>query len=255
MPRRRLIPPETCNVYTPAVLADAIACALPDSDHTAWLDPCVGKGAFLEAVARRGTPASRVTGIDLSAKLEAADRFGAVQRVTEFLSWSSETFKRFDNIVANPPYISLRELPIQIRQAALKHQSPDGTKLTLRSNCWYAFLCAALRLLKSGGSLAFVLPAAFEYADYARPLRVNLSSLFRTVGVHRCRVPIFEAVGDGAVVLIASGFGKPLASQIRREYNSLSALARGICHYGAQEKAFGAFLSRRSRQSVQLLGT
>ena len=35
------------------------------------------------------------------------------------------------------------------------------------ANYWVPFLVAGMRLLKPGGSLAYILPAAWEYANYA----------------------------------------------------------------------------------------
>ncbi|MGA2657098.1 MAG: hypothetical protein ABSH34_06220 [Verrucomicrobiota bacterium] len=79
-------------------------------------------------------------------------------------------------------------------------------KVPLGANYWYAFLCASLHLLKLEGSLAFVLPAAWDYACYAAPLRNIIHTLFQNVEVHRSRSPIFQEVQEGAVVVVAEGF-------------------------------------------------
>ena len=57
-----------------------------------------------------------------------------------------------------------------------------------------AFLIAGMRLLKPGGSLAYVLPAAYEYANYARALREVCEASFYELDVHRVSVPMFDKV-------------------------------------------------------------
>ncbi len=225
---RKVLPPPSCDVYTPSVLAKAMVRTLGDALDFQWLEPCVGKGAFLNALALQRVDRNRVTGIDLSSITEAADRHAMVQRSTEFLTWAAATEKRFDRIVANPPFISLSDVPSVVRKAAMRHSLPNGTPVPLGSNCWFAFLCAALRLLNPGGSLAFVLPAAFEFANYAAALRSGLPMVFSAVEVHRCKVPIFDAVEDGSVVLIARGHGSSSRRPLRRVHSDLAELAQGV---------------------------
>src|ERR1019366_6050075 len=78
-------------------------------------------------------------------------------------------------------------------------------------NCWYAFLVGSIRLLKPSGSLCFVLPAAWDFANYAEPLRSEISSHFEEVNVFRSETPLFEASGiqDGSVVLVARNLKSP----------------------------------------------
>jgi adenine-specific DNA-methyltransferase len=225
---RQPTPPPSCNVYTPESLADALVAALGDTPVARWLEPCVGKGALLEAISRGGTEKQRVVGLDLAKTSEPNDQLGRVKRSTEFLDWAARTTSRFDRIVANPPYISLRRLPAEIRTAAVLHQTPAGNPVPAGSNCWYAFLCAALRLLRPGGSLGFVLPASFEYAGYAATLREELPELFGECHVHRCQVPIFDAVDEGAVVLLCRGFGEESKAVTRGQHRTLRGLVSSL---------------------------
>ena len=225
---RTLCPPGSCNVYTPSVLADAVVLALGDFSDARWLEPCVGKGAFLQALARHGVEAKRIIGTDLASTPEPTDRLGRVRRSTEFLEWSMKTTHRFDRIVANPPFIALSGLDARVQKAALQHETPEGSKVTLSGNCWHAFLCASLRLLKRNGSIAFILPAAYEYANYARSLRLQLPSQFSDIRVHRCRTPLFEDAEDGSVVVIAKGYQTPPEISRRFIHNDLQDLVCGI---------------------------
>lgn len=224
----QLIPPASCNVYTPKVLADALIAALGDSLTARWLEPCIGKGALLEAISRGGTQKQRIVGLDLAETPEPNDRLGCVSRSTEFLDWAARTTQRFDRIVANPPYISISRLPESVKAAALQIATLRGGTIPRGANCWFAFLCASLSLLKPDGCLAFVLPAAYEYADYARDLRTDLPNHFASVDVHRCQTPIFEKVDDGAIVLVCRGFAQKSQRWQRHEHATLPDLVASI---------------------------
>lgn len=238
-------PPPSCNVFTPAVLAQAMVRALGDVPDARWLEPCVGKGAFLKSLTQHRVDASRIVGLDLCHSPEPADVHAVVRRGIEFLKWSTSTSERFDRIVANPPYVALSKVPRPIQDAALSVCSPDGAPITRGGNCWNAFLCASLGLLKEGGSIAFVLPAAFDYANYARSLRTTLPTLFARLEVHRCRAPLFDSVEEGSIVLIAQGFRKPRNASFRREYESLDDLVRGLGRPASPSRQ-----SRTSRKPV-----
>jgi len=245
-------PPPSCDVYTPAPLAKAIVKSLGDYPRALWLEPCVGTGAFLNALSASGVDARRITGTDLNPKSEPADKLAKVKRATEFLSWAIETDARYDRIVANPPFIALSSLSAEIQQSAERHQTLEGTALTRGGNCWYAFFCASLRLLRSGGSLAFVLPAAFEYANYSRSLREQLPLHFRDVIVHRCRTPLFQEVEDGSVVVVARRFKSAAKSKKRFVYDDLPQLVQGLAKDGKRGENLRYTGSVKCNDQVQL---
>jgi adenine-specific DNA-methyltransferase len=198
--------PASCRVYTPPRLAMALVRALGDEPTAEWLEPCVGKGSFLTALAERRVDSHRILAIDVDESTETADAFADTLRGTEFLSWAQTTNRRFQRIVANPPYLSLSLAPGAVRDSATRHEAPDGTPVTAGANLWYAFLCASLKVLAPGGTIGIVLPAAWDYADYALPLRRSLAGLFQTVFVHRSERPLFADVLDGSVVIVAAGY-------------------------------------------------
>lgn len=82
--------------------------------------------------------------------------------------------------------------------------------------------------------MAFVLPAAWEYADYAAPLRHAIGGVFEDVVIHRCREPLFETVLDGSIVLVARGYrGQSLVAGStmrlrRRKYNTPERLIEAL---------------------------
>jgi adenine-specific DNA-methyltransferase len=226
--------PQSCVVFTPRPLADAMVQALGDQQHATWLEPCVGGGVFLEALAATKVPPSRIRGLDLATTSSSQDHLARTIRGEEFLRWSQSTTERFSRIIANPPYIALNRMPRSVQSSALRILVPGTTrKVTLGANSWFGFLCASISLLRRRGSLAFLLPAAWEYADYAAPLRASIGQLFETVEVHRCRQPLFKAVLEGSVVLLArhchGASSRAEVSPIKRvSYRTPDALIRAL---------------------------
>ena len=199
--------PDSCVVQTPAPLANAMVAALGNRASDKWLEPCVGNGVFLNALSLLGVQQSCIVGLDVDARVRPNDRFGTVLRGKEFLRWSRSTELRFDKIVANPPYMALERLAAEIRDAAAEVSLSETIKVTRNGNAWYAFLCASIRLLNKDGSLCFLLPAAWDYANYAAPLRNLISNYFSSTDVFRTATPIFRAenVQEGSIVLLAKG--------------------------------------------------
>ena len=196
----------SCRVATPRGLADALVAALGDEPDAAWLEPSVGEGVFLEALAGAGVPADRITAVDLRDEPAPADRRATVHRGTEFLAWAAGTADRFDRVVANPPYLAARYLTGSLREAACRAVGLDGESVGAAANLWYGFLCTCVRLLRPGGHLAFVLPAAWEYANYAADARDRLPRLFDGIAILRSRRPMFRGVQDGCVLLLCRGY-------------------------------------------------
>jgi len=226
---KRLPPPPTsCMIYTPATLADAIVEAVYGSNSERWLEPSCGNGAFLEALSRKGLSRKYITAVDLDERRGSADGLAMVKRGVDFLEWAERRDMQFDTIVGNPPYVRISELQGPLRVRASATLQPSGCRIGMRGNYWYAFLCASLPLLRIGGSLAFVLPAAWDYADYAKEFRSNIYLWFKSVRVFRCLKPLFPDVQEGVVVLVCQGWGKGPGNLRRSEHSSLTDLASAL---------------------------
>lgn len=212
-------PPTQCKVYTPRPLAAALVNALGDQHNARWLEPCVGEGVFISVLTEIGVRAERITAIDLDINPGPEDIGANTFRGIDFLNWALSTERKFERIIANPPFLGLSKLDAELRQSALRMTSPRGAKVVLSSNYWVAFLSASLNLLRPNGSLGFVLPASWDYADYADSIKHEISKSFERVEVYRCRRPLFDSVQEGAVVLLAVGFGEHEAQIYRFEFD------------------------------------
>ena len=220
--------PSSANVYTPSRLAKAIVAAITPDAQGHWLEPCVGDGSLVRAIASAGVPRDRITGVDLESTQAPSDSMAQVVRGVDFVAWVNGTDRRFDYVVANPPYVSIGRLPSGLKKTALEVVMPNGRPVPLGANYWCAFLCQALNLLRPGASLAFILPAAWEYADYAGPLRDGLPKRFRKFETHRSEAPLFDSVQDGSIVIIGRGYGEPHVDEIRARYPSADELVQAL---------------------------
>jgi adenine-specific DNA-methyltransferase len=225
-------PPESCKVYTPLELAAAMIRALGDDPEGIWLEPSHGQGAFVRAIAALSVPKSRIVAVDLDPTPAAADRLATTLRGTDFLSWASKTNRRFARIVGNPPYVSLSRLNGESRRIAASVSGPSGVPIGLGANTWYAFVLMALRVLERGGSLAFVLPSAAEYADYSADIRSTIGQRFESVHLFRCRRPLFPDVQEGTMVAIARGYGRGPCKPQRKTFDTAERLIEAMTGQG-----------------------
>ena len=221
-----LSPPPGGMADTPGLLADTAVRAVGLSGATSWLDPCAGSGQLVTAALRAGVSPNAILAVDLQAKLPTLERLGVENLLgTDFVRWAHETDRRFDRVIANPPFVRLSKLQEALLRPAI--DTPlDGVHVPATANYWVAFLIAGLKLLRIGGALSYILPAAWEYADYASQIREVCASSFRELDVHRVSEPMFDDVEDGSVLLVGRGFGeKPSRDVSVIRHASLSALS------------------------------
>jgi adenine-specific DNA-methyltransferase len=217
-----------CKVYTPFPLACGITKALGDARNLSWLEPSHGAGVFLKALADSGVTRDRIRAVDLDRTECPADRLARTSRGVDFISWSSKTTERFDRIVGNPPYIAISQLEQSLRKTAACVTDFDAFPIGSCANTWYAFVVCAIRLLRDGGSLGFVLPSAAEYAEYSSPLKAAIREQFESLEVLRCKRPLFENVQEGTVVVLARGYKRGPLRFRRREFATAEKLIASL---------------------------
>ena len=150
--------PSSSTVYTPQTLANAMVRALGDGETSAWVDPCVGDGAFVVALTAFGVPKARIHALDLAKKRSEQDGLARTFRGIDFIGWASRRPNVCDRLVMNPPYVALSRLRGKPRAAALRVRVDDEGFLRLKANYWCAFVLSAIsHALRPGGALAVVL--------------------------------------------------------------------------------------------------
>lgn len=224
--------PASSTVYTPQALARAMVEAASDKQGCVWLDPCLGDGAFVAEIAALGVSKDRIIALDISVNRSRTDAMALTERGIDFIAWAKGQSSTVDRIVMNPPYVGLSKVKGSPLEQALKVSIPHGDALTRRFNYWCAFILRAIECLRPGGHLVAVLPAAWDYAIYARPIREAVYRAFGMVGVVRCSKPLFSTVQEGTVVLVARNRGATSSTRVRLEVSDLQETIEAVRVFG-----------------------
>jgi SAM-dependent methyltransferase len=166
---------------TPPEIARALALHAPRS-VTRVLDPSVGDGSLLLPLLDRvGHSGCEVTGIDIdpaaiqSARLRLESHTVARPKLirSDFLEWSKTNprGKRFDCVVANPPFAGRRSDWVRIA-----HSRPWVEEETESALCpvEVAFIIACVDALEPGGRLLSIVPSSIVASSRCEGLRRSL---------------------------------------------------------------------------------
>ena len=228
--------------YTPANVARAL-CDWAIRDRTdAVLDPSFGGCAFLEAAAQRlvalgaRMPAENLFGFDTDRRAlkplarllngdSASNRFMVPRDFLASVPGSNEC-PLVDVMVGNPPYVRHHLLKGARRSVARDAVLSSGYDLSEKSSYWGYFVLHAVRCLKPGGRLAFVLPMSLLTTDYADTVRAVLFQGFGTTRVIIMDQRLFEGAEERSVVVLADGWSNAhegVSVERARDAEALSA--------------------------------
>lgn len=199
---------------TPPALARAIA------EHAArlregrgvcgparFLDPSLGTGAFFEA-ARRALPIGRAVGVELDPAFASAARGlwgGKGLEVVEGDFTALEPpppDRRFDLILANPPYVRHHHLGLDAKHRLSEEaRRRVGIKPSGLAGLYAYFLLLADAWLADGGLALWLVPSEFLDVAYGQALRDYLAERVTLLHIHRFRPD--DAQFDDALVTSA----------------------------------------------------
>jgi hypothetical protein len=177
---------------------------------------------------RMGVVREHITAVDLDRRHSESATAAEQTYATDFIAWSYGVRRGFDHILANPPYVSIGRLGKVLRRRAAGVSGPSGTTLGSRCNYWAAFLARSLELLRPNGGLCFILPASWDYANYAAPFRRLVPRRFERFDVHRVRESVFDSVCDGCVIILGLGFARRHLETRRFEHASARDLLSSL---------------------------
>lgn len=205
--------------YTGAEVAAFLAAwAIRHPSDTA-LDPSFGGGVFLEAAARRlaqlgGRAAGQVFGVELEPRTHARTALGLSRATSatkllcaDFFDIGPSEVAPVDALVGNPPFIRHQGRTQAERAKALERAAAQGVRLSRLASIWAPFLVHGCALLRPGGRLAMVVPAELGHAGYARPVLAHLLASFGRVTLLSFREPLFPALSQDALLLLAEAKG------------------------------------------------
>lgn len=192
--------------FTPREVAESLVAWAVRGPADLLLDPSCGDGRFL-------VPHAKSVGIEYDAHSAAVARSrapGATVINQDFFAWATDrsaAASRFDCVVGNPPFIRYQTFKGDSRQTARQYCSSLGVHFSGLSSSWAPFLVTAASLLKTGGRLAFVVPAEIGHAPYAAPLLEYLVARFRTVHIVAYQEKLFPDLSEDCWLLHATDFG------------------------------------------------
>ena len=202
--------------YTPDSAAQLMVAWAIRSPEDILLEPSLGDGRFARAAqalaASRGWKSLQLHGCELDPEAATqAVSSGAVNadllHVGDFLA--AKNIPCVDVAIGNPPYVRVRELPIDLRTNAT-HAVRDvlGEDMDPAGSVWMPFVAKAVKHLRTHGRLALVLPLDFTYVRYARPLWDLLGRSFGRLRVVRCRERVFPDILQNVLILLAEEKGR-----------------------------------------------
>ena len=189
--------------YTPDPVVSNLVRWAVRKETDRLLDPSCGDGRFI-AAHRNSFGVEQ----DTEAVAVAMDRapWGVVHE-GDFFAWAACTNERFECAAGNPPFIRYQTFKGEVRRRALDLCAGLGAKFSGLTGSWAPFLVATANLLKPGGRMAFVVPAAIGHAPYAAPLLDYLVTHFDTIRITAIRSKLFPELSENCWLLQADGFG------------------------------------------------
>ncbi len=178
------------QVFTPPAVADlTLALALAGQNARRVLDPSCGDGVFLARALAAGVPAAGLAGVEIDpVAAQAAQRAHPRVRVErgDFFELAPPAPRAaWDAVVGNPPYVRQEALGEARKQRVAERVRADwpDAEWPLRADLAAAFVARALRFVRPGGRVAFVLSTAALDAGYGDMLRAFLAGRAHLVAV------------------------------------------------------------------------
>ena len=155
-----------CDIFTPDNISETMATKLLNFGNL--LEPCVGTGNLLKFV-----DCEKYDKIDVyeikNDYLSQIDNIKINKFNCDFIKTNID--EEYDNIILNPPYIKIQDLPIEYREYInSNYELLDGGSIDI----YYAFIIKCLRLLNKNGKMVSITPNSYLYNKTAYKLRKYL---------------------------------------------------------------------------------
>jgi adenine-specific DNA-methyltransferase len=162
--------------FTPQAIAEYMAAAALEVAPATVLDPGVGGGVLLRALAGGDR---RLFGLDVdpdAVELASESLPNAEIVVGDFLAASAWPLSEqtFDVVIANPPYIRHHNLSADHKALAQHYAARLGRKVSSLSGSYVYFFLEALLRLNEGGRLVFITPTEFLDVRYGQAVKEAL---------------------------------------------------------------------------------
>lgn len=214
--------------YTPRRVSDYIINLFQnDKSIKSILEPSFGNGVFIDSFidSKLISNGSILTAIEInkSEYLKIKKHRNICLLNIDFFKHNN---KEYDLIVGNPPYIRYHYLDNDTKDILSNILRKQNMKPNRATNIWVGFLISCIHFLKSGSSLALVLPTDILQLLYAAELRLFLSKELSNITIITFKDLMFSNIQQDTIIFI--GKKGMQGSSIRvinlRDINDLSKL-------------------------------
>ena len=173
-------------------ISEFMSLELDLSDDDILLEPAAGKGDLIDAVLDvNQTIRIQAFDIDPLAIQTLSEKYGANERITitqaDTLTTNEFAFEKFDKIIANPPWgANLSEVKSKLNDLYSQYSALESYSL---------FLVKALKMLKSGGKLVFIIPDTYLFVHKQEKLRKYILKNFTINKIVRFPSNFFTGIG------------------------------------------------------------
>ena len=204
----------TGSFYTEGKVAESVTnWAIRGSDDYV-LEPSFGDGIFIDKAFCRfrvlGNMNPNITAVEIQPEVVDIVRKNYCTKrlqtyAEDFLSLDLNT--QFDVVIGNPPYVGIKNLPIEQITTARKALDRYSVHCPNNGSLWLPFILHAITALKTNGRLAFVMPFEITYVRYAFGLWRVLAQSFSHLSICRVYEDFFPNVDVETILLFAEGKG------------------------------------------------
>ena len=151
-----------CDIFTPDDISQLMATKLSElvASPRKLLEPSVGTGNLLKYIPLDLYEAIDVFDIKLEYMESIAPRPNLKKLATDFLKYAPDPPTKYSNIILNPPYIKIQELPTEYTQF-IRQTWPIFKSGNI--DLYYVFLMKCIDLLEDGGAMVAITPNTFLY--------------------------------------------------------------------------------------------
>jgi len=156
-----------CDIFTPDLISNMMATKL--LNYGKLLEPCVGTGNLLKYICVENYDKIDTYEIKSQYINQIADNVKINKFICDFLK--TQIDETYDNIILNPPYIKIQDLPIEYRNFInSNYDLLNGGAIDI----YYAFIIKCLSLLNENGVMVSITPNSFLYNKSSLNLRKYL---------------------------------------------------------------------------------
>lgn len=193
------------------------------SDNDILLEPAAGEGALIDA-ALDVNHNIRVQAFDIDplAIQTLSEKYGMNERITityaDTLTTNKFAFKSFDKIIANPPWgADLSAVKNKLSNLYSQYSALESYSL---------FLVRALKMLKPGGKLVFIIPDTYLFVHKQEKLRRYILENFMINKIVRFPSKFFTGINFGysGLTIISISANSPVFNHRLRVYNNLGSV-------------------------------